>query len=397
VSLRGVDLSSTVQFLEQMLTRIEARGDLAEAAECCLNLALASYWGAEITRSHEASARCIALVEQCRQPRHLRTAYSWQVLLFASQGLWTEAERMIVLAHSIVDTLTNPLPSAFLHQFRGFLAYQRENYELAERELQDAQVDQTLQSGLGDLMFYLGLLGLVQAMRGKEEEARAYMAQLETHLATLPIGILPTAPLMICLALTAMALGDNERAKRLYPQLLAFHGQHYWFLVDRVLGMLALHASQWDVAGVHLAVAESIARREGLQPELARTLSEQARLEVARGGQGSTTRARQRLQQALALFEALDMSDSIGCVRRQLRALSHQSREPLSPPLPANLTQREVAVLKLVAQGKSNGQIAQALGLSEKTVTNHLTHIFNKTVSANRAAATAFAIHHGLV
>jgi DNA-binding NarL/FixJ family response regulator len=314
------------------------------------------------------------------------------LLLTLSEGYAT----VIALAHSIVDALTNPIPTAFLHQFRGFLAYQRENYGVAERELQDAQVDQGLQNGLGDLMFYLGLLGLVQAMMGKEEEAHASMAQLEVHLTTLPVGILTTAPLMICLALTAMTLGDNERAKRLYPHLLAFHGQHYWFLVDRVLGMLALHDGQWDAAGVHLAAAETIARREGLQPELARTLSEQAKLEVARGGQGSTTRARQRLQQALALFEALDMSDSTCRVRRRLRALSHQSCEPLSPPLPANLTQREVAVLKLVAQGKSNGQIAQALGLSEKTVTNHLTHIFNKTACDNRAAATAFAIRHGL-
>jgi DNA-binding NarL/FixJ family response regulator len=47
-------------------------------------------------------------------------------------------------------------------------------------------------------------------------------------------------------------------------------------------------------------------------------------------------------------------------------------------------------------EGKSNRQIAQELGLSEKTVANHLTHIFNKTNSENRAAATAFAIRHRL-
>ena len=395
-SLRGDDLCPAIQFVEQVLTRTEADGDLAGAAECCFNLAVAYYWMAEIMRSQASSAHLLTLVERCRQPYHLRTAYTWQVLVFASQGLWTEAERVIAQAHPIVDALADPIPSAFLHQFRGFLAYQREDYLVAEHELQDAQVDQSLQRGLGDLMFYLGLLGLVQATVGKEEEARAYMARVEGHLAVLPAGILPTAPLMICLALTAMTLGDNERARRLYTQLLTFQGQHYWFLVDRILGMLALHDDRWDAANVHLAAAEATARSEGLQPELARTLSEQANLEVARGDQGSTTRARQRLQQALALFEALRMPDSICRVRRQLRKLSHQSREPLCPPLPADLTRREAAVLKLVAQGKSNGQVAQALGLSEKTVTNHLTHIFNKTACDNRVAATAFAIHQGL-
>jgi DNA-binding NarL/FixJ family response regulator len=49
-----------------------------------------------------------------------------------------------------------------------------------------------------------------------------------------------------------------------------------------------------------------------------------------------------------------------------------------------------------VAEGKSNYQIAQKLNLSEKTVANHLTTIFYKTASENRAAATAFAIRHGL-
>ena len=106
--------------------------------------------------------------------------------------------------------------------------------------------------------------------------------------------------------------------------------------------------------------------------------------------------AEETARQGAALFEALGMSASICRIRRRLRILAHQCREPLSPALPANLTQREVEVLKLVAEGRSNSQIAQVLGLSEKTVTNHLTHIFNKTTCDNRAAATAFAIRHGL-
>jgi DNA-binding NarL/FixJ family response regulator len=87
-------------------------------------------------------------------------------------------------------------------------------------------------------------------------------------------------------------------------------------------------------------------------------------------------------------------------------ALSHQAHEkplPLTPTAtaapptrsyPAGLTTRQV--LRLLARGMMNGEIARELGLSEKTVAHHLTHIFNKTSSENRAAAVAFAIHHGL-
>ena len=62
----------------------------------------------------------------------------------------------------------------------------------------------------------------------------------------------------------------------------------------------------------------------------------------------------------------------------------------------AGLTAREVEVLRLVVRGLTNAQIARELVLSEKTVATHLTHIFNKTTSENRAAVTAFAFHHGL-
>ena len=82
-------------------------------------------------------------------------------------------------------------------------------------------------------------------------------------------------------------------------------------------------------------------------------------------------------------------------VDRQARA-SLPTRA-VHPPGSAGLTARELEVLHLVASGMTNTQIAQKLVLSEKTVATHLTHIFHKTMSENRAGAVAFAIRHGLV
>lgn len=65
-------------------------------------------------------------------------------------------------------------------------------------------------------------------------------------------------------------------------------------------------------------------------------------------------------------------------------------------PRPAGLTLREIRVLSLVALGKSNRQIATELSLSERTVEHHLTSIFSKTGTENRAGATAFAMREGL-
>ena len=173
-SLRGSDLSSAVQSLEQLLARTEERGDLAEAGECCFNLAVAYYRMAEIRLSYKVSLHRIALIERCRQPYQLRTAYTWQVLLFASQGKWTEAQLEIERARPVVEHLASPLPCALLRQCQGFLAYQRENYIVAERELEAALalMGENLQNGLGDMMYYLGLLSLVQATLDVVKAAR---------------------------------------------------------------------------------------------------------------------------------------------------------------------------------------------------------------------------------
>ena len=64
---------------------------------------------------------------------------------------------------------------------------------------------------------------------------------------------------------------------------------------------------------------------------------------------------------------------------------------------PAGLTDREVEVIRLLASGKSNKEIADQLFLSPKTVARHLSNIFTKTGAGSRAAATAYAYDHGLM
>jgi HD-GYP domain-containing protein (c-di-GMP phosphodiesterase class II) len=64
---------------------------------------------------------------------------------------------------------------------------------------------------------------------------------------------------------------------------------------------------------------------------------------------------------------------------------------------PAGLTPREVEVLILVARGMSNKEIADRLVISAKTVGNHVEHIYTKIDASNRAAASLFAMRHGLL
>lgn len=69
----------------------------------------------------------------------------------------------------------------------------------------------------------------------------------------------------------------------------------------------------------------------------------------------------------------------------------------LRPQVPGGLTAREVEVLRLVAGGMSNSEIAASLVLSEKTVARHMSNIFGKLDVRSRTAAAAFAHQHQLV
>jgi ATP/maltotriose-dependent transcriptional regulator MalT len=101
---------------------------------------------------------------------------------------------------------------------------------------------------------------------------------------------------------------------------------------------------------------------------------------------GDEDGAQQSFSRAWALF------DHIGA---HLDARDIKTAGPR--PAPGGLTNREVQVLNLIAEGKANKEIAAQLQLSAKTVSRHLTNIFNKLGVTSRAAATAFAYQNHLV
>jgi two-component system NarL family response regulator len=61
------------------------------------------------------------------------------------------------------------------------------------------------------------------------------------------------------------------------------------------------------------------------------------------------------------------------------------------------LTEREIEVLRLVAQGESNPKIAESLGIAVNTVKTHLKNILSKLRLENRTQVAAFAVHHGML
>jgi DNA-binding NarL/FixJ family response regulator len=130
-------------------------------------------------------------------------------------------------------------------------------------------------------------------------------------------------------------------------------------------------------------------------PWLAHTQYAYATMLLARHQPGAGDKATALFDAALVTARALGMR----ALEERLTARLGQPVTPLSPVSPASLddlSQREVEVLRLLAAGRSNRDIADDLYISLNTVATHVRNILTKTGTANRTEAAAYAMRHGL-
>jgi NarL family two-component system response regulator LiaR len=86
-------------------------------------------------------------------------------------------------------------------------------------------------------------------------------------------------------------------------------------------------------------------------------------------------------------------------VARKLMSAIAAKEEPVAAPratLPDDLTERELEVLRLIAEGLNNREIAERLVISDKTVKSHVSSILGKLHLEDRTQAAIYALRHGL-
>jgi len=193
-------------------------------------------------------------------------------------------------------------------------------------------------------------------------------------------------------------LGATEFAgvyRRLALDLLAagFQGAPLCTNALTVARMATLLGNR-NEAELYFAHARSATEVEGQRPLRAITDFDEA-LALSRAGSTNSTQIETLLDEALAQFRALGMA---GWEQRAL-ALKEQLPAPskTSQDYPDSLTAREVEVLRLIAEGRTNREIAAHLVISRPTVERHIANIYNKIGARNRAEATAYALNHSLV
>ncbi len=231
---------------------------------------------------------------------------------------------------------------------------------------------------------------------GRETAAR----EIYERLAADSFETVPTLLRWLTL-LTELAIGfdDKPRARLLYERLEPYSRYVAMSLgtddtggsVDHYLGLIATLLERWEVAGQHFRDALNLHMEWGMRPYVAHTHYAWAEMLARRNQPDDLGRIHTLLDQASQTAEPLGMVRLL-CLIDELRKKLESTR----PTFPAGLTAREVEVLQLVVQGRTNQEIASALFISPHTAANHVAHILNKLGVDSRTAAAAWALTHDL-
>jgi DNA-binding CsgD family transcriptional regulator len=172
--------------------------------------------------------------------------------------------------------------------------------------------------------------------------------------------------------------------------------------IHRLLGELATETVEYAVAATQLDAALALADACAAPYERALTLTALAEL---RHAEGQHEAAQALLAEARAILAGLGARPTLercenlaACLPGPIRiaVAEEPARAPTGLPRPAQLTEREAEVLRLIAAGQSNREMAATLCRSERTIERHIENLYRKIDAHSKVEATAFAFRHGL-
>jgi ATP/maltotriose-dependent transcriptional regulator MalT len=380
-----------------------ARGRLEEGMRCLDEAtALALEGQAEVPIS--SAWACCFLVTACASARDYERAFQWcdRIAEFAERygsrymlgfcrveygvvylwrGRWTEAETLL---RASAEDFSRSRPAMAAAPLVGLAELRRRQGRRAEAE---ALLDQAGSSSKGLLCRARLTLDAGDALRSVE--------LLERLLRRLPTDdLLDRAPALELLVSARLARGELDEAASALAALRQ---------IERLVGTLAWRASadlaegtleaaqgNHDRARALLEDAFDHFQRSGAPFEAALAKIELATSLLALGRMDPAKR------EAAAVLDSLLRLGASAEAERARRILEASARDDGHSPLP-EVTPRELEVLRLLAEGLTNEQIAEQLVVSEHTVHHHVTSIKRKLDLPSRTAAAAYAFRHGLL
>jgi ATP/maltotriose-dependent transcriptional regulator MalT len=324
-----------------------------------------------------------ALDRWCATQQHL-VAFRGKCLVHRTEvlrlsGDWsqafTEAEQACAWSGSHENSFRYPSGAAFyelgeLHRLRG-------DFEAATAAYRQAsEHGQAPEPGLALLQFAQGNRDIAAtAIRRLLNERQSNVSRADVLLAATEI---------------LTAVGDGEPARAAADELSRMRDQ----MGAPVLRALAAHATgavcladgDPTTALNHLRAAWMVWQELEVPYQAARV---RVLLGLACQRSGDQVAAEFEFEGARKFFQRVSAQPDIERVERLMRPGDSGSAQPLSA--------RELQVIELLATGKTNREIAQALSISERTVDRHVSNILLKLNLPTRSAATAYAFQHDLV
>ena len=346
--------------------------------------------------------------------RHVLGWLHWNMGVMAlAEGKWTECESRMQQAMQEAEATGNERLKPIILQVQAELAFRRGVWHEAEQYFRSSI------SAAINTEWYpstLALFGHFLAVTGRKAEAKAQLEQA-TALQE-PTGYSGHYYIPF-LAEGFLHIGAADQATTYIERIQQLRGfMYYGVAVDRIRGEVAAQNGYWDEAEQAFNDGLKLCRRVGNQPEEAAILYEQARTMLMRSGKqdmlppADLAAIQQLCQTAHDIFMRYEMQRAATLVdtllegARQLdgRKTPETSHKPVMQHLAhedyildLHLTNRELDVLRLVAEGHTDREVAEALVISPRTVNRHLSNIFVKLDVPGRAAAVAYAIRQGLV
>lgn len=341
-----------------------------EACQSVLDLRRAQEWTSALTRWCGDQPDLVRYRGQCM-------VYRSEVI--AHNGEWAEATTEALRAcRRLGDPPGQPAVGLAFYRYAemtrltGDLDTAREHYRLAD------QAGRSPHPGLAML-----LLG-----EGKVEEARTAVR----HALGDAYDPVPRAGLLAAAVDITLAADDTPTARAHADELSAIADDvgtpALRATAGHATGCVLLAEGQADSACAELRHAMTVWQETQVPYEVAR-----ARVMVGLATQrlGDESSAAVELDRARQAFARLGAAPDVA----RVDALIGRGATPTGPR--GRLTEREVEVLRLVASGRTNRDIAAELVLSEHTVARHVQNIFTKLGLGSRTAAAAYAYEHDLV
>jgi ATP/maltotriose-dependent transcriptional regulator MalT len=322
----------------------------------------ARQWTQALSQWNEEQPELVAFTGRCRVHRA-------EILQLG--GSWGDAFEEARLAGMRFLETENPAAGVAYYRQAELLRLQGKFDDAEDAYREASQFGWEPQPGLAQLRLAQGRVGAaLAAIRRATAEAREPLKR----------AVLLPAHVEI-----AIAAGEVDEAKTACQELRELAGLYESAMLDAILGhsegAVALADGDAAAALTRLRDAQHIWHELDVPYEVARTRELISRSCVALGDEEAGVL---ELAAARELFERLGADPDLA----RISAKAGQSH---------GLSERELEVLRLVASGRSNREIASTLVISEHTVARHLQNIYAKLGLSSRTAATAFAFEHELV